>query len=181
MSRRERNLRIVAVLVAVGIAVTLALVLSRRSAPGAPAAGTSAAATAWILPSLDGSGTVSLHGFAGKPLVVDLFASWCTACRGELPGFLHLQQSLGSRIIFAGVDSEENGDGAGFARELGITSWPLARDIGTRGQDFHDALGQPGMPVTAFYSGDGRLLLVADGAMDEPTLRQHISELFGIS
>jgi hypothetical protein len=62
----------------------------------------------------------------------------------------------------------------------GITWWPLARDIGSRGNDLHAALGGRGMPVTAYYDDTGNLLHVETGAIDEATLRERITSLYQI-
>ena len=147
--------------------------------PGDPLSSTSA----WTLPRLEGSGTISLAGFRGKPLVVDFFASWCTPCRSELPEFLTVSRHLSSRVAFVGVDSEENGDGPAFARQTGITTWPLARDTGGSQQSgLRDALASiPGMPVTAFYDASGALRDVRLGAMTGDALTTHLRELFGVS
>ena len=115
--------------------------------------------------------------------MVDFFASWCTPCRSELPEFLTVSRHLGSRVAFVGVDSEENGDGPAFARQTGITTWPLARDTGGSQQSgLRDALASiPGMPVTAFYDASGALRDVRLGAMTGDALAAHLRELFGVS
>jgi len=170
----------VAVAVAALVAV-LVIVITGTTASQAPA--TSTAVSAWTLPRLDGAGSVSLASFRGKPLVVDFFASWCTPCRSELPEFLTVSRQLGSRVAFVGVDSEENGDGLALARLTGITTWPLARDVGGSQQSgLRDALSSiPGMPVTAFYDASGTLRDVRLGALTGAALATHLRELFGVS
>jgi thiol-disulfide isomerase/thioredoxin len=164
-----------------GLVALLVIVVTRTTAAPGPA--TSTSTSAWTLPRLEGSGTISLAGFRGKPLVVDFFASWCTPCRSELPEFLTVSRHLGSRVAFVGVDSEENGDGPAFARQTGITTWPLARDTGGSQQSgLRDALASiPGMPVTAFYDASGALRDVRLGAMTGDALATHLRELFGVS
>jgi thiol-disulfide isomerase/thioredoxin len=169
---------------AAGVAALVAIlviVVTRTTA--SPAPNTSTSASAWMLPRLEGSGTVSLVDFRGKPLVVDFFASWCTPCRSELPEFLTVSRQLGSRVGFVGVDSEENGDGPAFARQTGVTAWPLARDVGgTQQSGLRDALATiPGMPVTAFYDASGTLRDVRLGAMTGAALATRLRELFGVS
>ena len=122
-----------------------------------------------------------LGDFRGEPLVVNLFASWCTACRGEAPGFVAVSRRLQGRVRFLGVDSLETGDGSGFAHELGYDRFTLARDVdGQQDSGLHDALGRPGLPVTAFYDGRGRLLFVSSGALPEDVLATRIHDLFGL-
>ena len=134
------------------------------------------------LPRLGGGTPVRLADFRGKPLVVNFFASWCTACRGEAPGFVHASAELSGKVNFLGVDSMETGDGVGFARELGYDRFTLARDTGgLQDSGLHDALGRRGLPVTAFYNGKGTLLYVSTGALTEEALRSRIHDLFGAS
>ena len=164
-----------------GLVALLVIVVTRTTAAPGPA--TSTSASAWTLPHLEGSGTISLADFRGKPLVVDFFASWCTPCRSELPEFLTVSRQLGGQVGFVGVDSEENGDGPAFARQTGATAWPLARDVGgSQLSGLRDALASiPGMPVTAFYDASGTLRDVRLGAMTGAALATHLRELFGVS
>jgi thiol-disulfide isomerase/thioredoxin len=166
--------------VAVVVAVATLLVVRTQSQNTAPPS-TSTQPAAWRLPSLGGAGEVSLAALHGHPVVVDFFASWCTACRGELPGFAALSERLKGQVTFAGVDSEENGDGLAMARQFGVGWWPLARDVGgTQASGLHDALGARGMPLTAFYDSSGKLLTVVLGAISEDDLRGRLQTLYGV-
>ena len=135
------------------------------------------------LPALSGSGRVRLVEFRGKPTVVNFFASWCTACDEELPGFSRLSVTLKGRVNFVGVDSLETGDGLFMPRRHHITWWPLAKDVsGAQASGLHDALGGgPAMPLTAFYGADGRLLDVERAAMPEDILRTRLRTLYGLA
>jgi hypothetical protein len=58
----------------------------------------------------------------------------------------------------------------------------LARDIGgSPAEGLHDALGARGMPVTAFYSAQGRLLRTYRAQVPDAVLRSTLQELYGIS
>lgn len=162
-------------------AAALGVVLWRAgAAPASPAYST--APTAWVLPALSGGGSVRLASFRGKPLVLDFFASWCTSCEDELPEFVSVDHQLAGRVWFAGVDSEENGNGLALAQRTGITTWPLARDVGgSQASGLRDGLESiPGMPITAFYDAEGRLRQVRLGALSAATLTAAISQLYGI-
>lgn len=167
----------------VGVAVVIAAVafLVTRSEP-APST-TSFDPKAWSLPRLNGSGQVTLAQFGGRPLVLDFFASWCTTCNAELPVFASTAQTLQGRVAFAGVDSEETGDGLAFARQTGVGDWVLARDVGGRElSGLRDALdATPGMPVTAFYDANGTLLHVQLGALTIDELRSQLSSLYHLT
>ncbi|MEX1003365.1 MAG: TlpA disulfide reductase family protein [Crocinitomicaceae bacterium] len=44
--------------------------------------------------------------FKGKPIVLNCWASWCSSCRAEFPGFNGLYQKLGDEITFLAVSTE---------------------------------------------------------------------------
>jgi thiol-disulfide isomerase/thioredoxin len=166
------------------VAVTAGVLLisrASRSDPAASAPQTSVDVAHFNLPALVGTGRVRLDDFRGKPLVVNFFASWCTACRGEAPGFRSVRAAVHGTVLFEGVDSMESGNGVVFARELGISDWLLARDVGgSSDSGLLEAIGGIGLPITAFYSAEGKLLATHVGALDEPTLRAELRSLYGV-
>lgn len=164
------------------VAVAAVFWAVRQSPQAAPAGAMSTQRTSWQLPRLGGPGQVSLAALRGHPLVVNLFASWCSACKGELPGMATVSSELKGKVTFAGIDSEETGDGLAMARQYGIAWWPLAVDSGgAQNSGLHDDLGAPGMPVTAFYDSVGRLLAVVPGAISEADLRARLRDLYGVT
>jgi thiol-disulfide isomerase/thioredoxin len=175
------------VVTALAIVAVVILVAGRgnasNSGQGSPAGADqlSTAPAGFVLPRLVGSGTVRLADFRGKPTVANFFASWCTACTGELPGYARVSQQLKGTVNFIGVDSMENGDGLAMARQYGIGWWPLARDVdGAAASGLHDNLGQQGMPISAFYDAGGKLVFVAPGALTEDSLRALLRRYFGV-
>jgi thiol-disulfide isomerase/thioredoxin len=148
------------------------------------AAGYSTDPAGWELPRIDGSGTIRLADFAGRPVVVNFFASWCVACDAELPGFAAASQQLRGRVTFVGVNALETGDRLYMPRRHGITWWPLARDVGGgNSSGLHNALsgGLDAMPITAWYDASGHLLHVDRGALPEAALHTRVAELYGIA
>lgn len=168
---------------AAGVALAVAAFGVFAVDQGAAPSGTSTAPTAWVLPALHGGGQVRLADFRGRPTVVDFFASWCTACDFELPGFADVSAKLKGRVDFVGVNALETGDRDYMVRRHGIAWWPLAADVGgANGSGLHDALGGgSSMPITAFYDADGRLLRVDRTALPEDALKQELAQLYGIT
>lgn len=134
------------------------------------------------LPRIEGSGRVKLAQFRGRPVVVNFFASWCSACDSELPGFSKVSKELRGKIQFVGVDSLDTGDPLYMPKRHHITWWPLARDIkGSQKSGLHDALGGGNsMPLTAFYDEHGKLLGVDRAALPESDLRARLHDLYGV-
>lgn len=179
---RTRRTTIAGTVVAVTIATIFGIVLAVSHGGGGGGRPTSTEPTSFDLPRLNGDGDVALASFHGKPTVVNFFASWCTACQGELPGFARVSRELQGRVNFVGVNSLETGDGMAMARQFGVDWWPIARDVdGQQASGLHDALGGQGMPISAFYDADGKLLHVSLGALSERSLRATLQQYFGVS
>jgi thiol-disulfide isomerase/thioredoxin len=134
------------------------------------------------LPRIGGTGRIRLADFRGKPLVVNFFASWCTACDSELPGFAHISTETRGRVQFVGVNALETGDEMFMPQRHHITWWPLAHDVGgAQGSGLHDALGGGnGMPITAFYDANGKLLQVERAALPASTLAEALHTFYGV-
>lgn len=184
---RRAALLIAAILAGAGV---VASVDRNASGPPASSAGsvhardqaTSTDPTGFVLPDLRGGPPIRLATFRGTPLVVNFFASWCTACRADLPVLAQVFGHLRGQVAFVGVDSLDDGSGLSFAVGLGLGPWPLARDVGgERGSGLHDAVGGVGMPVTAFYSAAGTLLHITTGSLDLRALSDEIHGVLGIT
>jgi cytochrome c biogenesis protein CcmG/thiol:disulfide interchange protein DsbE len=178
---RNRRLAVAGAAIALATALVVAAVLTVSHGGSSTSATVSTDPGSFDLPRLDGKGEVRLLSFRGRPTVVNFFASWCTACESELPGFSKLSRELKAKVNFVGVNSLENGDGMAMARRFGIDWWPLARDVdGQQDSGLHDALGGQGMPITAFYDRNGKLLYVSPGALPEADLQAVLQHYYGI-
>ncbi len=140
---------------------------------------------AFSLPALNGTGKVALKDFRGKPTVVNFFASWCSACDRELPGFKAEADALKGKVTFIGVDSLETGDKNLMPKrhQLVGSFAALAQDVaGANGSGLHDALGGGNsMPLTAFYDAKGTLLDVQRTALEPQVLHDKLAGLYHLS
>ena len=88
----------------------------------------------------------------GHPVVVNIWAAWCTPCRQELPVFQEVSVAAGKRVAFLGVDENDNrGDAERLLRQIPV-SYPSVED--PDGRIFQD-YGLQGVPATIFYSAKG--------------------------
>ena len=175
--RKRLITRIGLVLAGVGVAVVLVFALSG----GDQAIGVTET-DSWDLPQLDGEGRVTLAQFEGKPTVAAFFASWCTVCQKELPGFGQLSLTLGDQVNFVGINTMNHGSGLPFARQAGISHWPLARDVGLLdGRQLATNFGARGSPTTVLYDETGNVVDVTLGGMTAGQLAGKLNEFFGIS
>ncbi len=180
---RKRRQRLRAGLFGAAAAVLLGGVVALAASSGSSVAGTRTSPTSWVLPRLGGSGTVSLASLRGKPVVVNMFASWCTECEAELPAFTSEAQRLRGKVTFVEVNSLETGNGEAMARQFGLAAAGaivLADVGGAQNSGLHDALGGGNnMPVTAFYGASGQLLTSHVGAFSASTLQAELTQLYG--
>ncbi len=86
-------------------------------------------APAFVLEDLNGA-PLSARMLRGKPLYINVFATWCPPCRTELPEIVRSYAKFKSRVAFLGVDEQEPaGKIEPFTHTMGIR-YPIAIDQG---------------------------------------------------
>ncbi len=111
------------------------------------------------------------------PVVLNVWASWCTPCRSEAPLLREAASQMAGRVRFVGIDVDDQQDGARrFIAEFGLDGFEHYFDPG--GAVPAD-LGGVGVPITFFFRPGGTLLAVHRGVIDERTLALQIDELLG--
>ena len=61
-----------------------------------------------VFADLDGK-TVRLDDFLGKPLIVNLWATWCQPCVREMPSLQRLQAQFDGKLVVAAVSEDRGG------------------------------------------------------------------------
>ena len=125
-----------------------------------------------------GGGSLDLAKAPGAPTVLNLWGSWCTPCRDELPVLQEFADVAGDRVRVLGVISRDGVPQAdSFAADAGIT-FPSAFD----GEGALMAeLGLNALPYTAFLDADGRLVHSELGPVDSvDELRGLVAEHLGV-
>ena len=112
--------------------------------------------------------------------MLNFFASWCTACEAELPRFRSAAEALEGNVEFIFVNSNDTGKWRPMAERTGIDDQPLMRDInGSNDNGLYRSLGGTGgMPLTAFYDGDGNVLHVDPGELSGERLLSRLQEFY---
>ena len=154
-------------------------VLAACPSPGAQAAG--AALPDLSLPCLgatEGAAAVSLRRLTGRPMVVNLWASWCAPCREELPAMARLSRTAGDRLRVVGVASlDVPANSVSFAADNRLP-FPSLQD---RDGDLERALRRNGLPVTVLVRPDGTVAYVYQGApLTDTTLRELVQDKLGV-
>lgn len=111
------------------------------------------------LRGLDGAGRTLVFA-TGQPLLLNLWATWCPPCRGEMPDLDLLARSLaGIKVLGIAVDDDLN-----LVREfllqyrIGFEIWS---DPGLRA--CREPLAVAGIPATYLVAADGRIRRVVSG------------------
>ncbi len=111
--------------------------------------------------TLDGQ-AVRLSDFAGKPVVVFFWASWCPVCRNELPDMERLQLAAKESVRVVAVNVEERAVFRKLHRMLSESSkMLLTYDPGSLGAK---AFGAPhSVPYTLVVRTDGKIAATHSG------------------
>ncbi len=96
---------------------------------------------------------LSFASLAGKPFLVNLWATWCAPCVTELPTLDKLAQSGRMRVITVSQDSGEPGKVGQFLRDKGLVRLEPWLDP-ENDLSFHYATGT--LPTTVLYDAQGR-------------------------
>ncbi|MGO8955828.1 MAG: TlpA family protein disulfide reductase [Streptosporangiaceae bacterium] len=88
------------------------------------------AASGFSLPALGNSGgRVSLAAYAGRPVLINFFASWCGPCKRETPLLARFYREHHGRVLIIGIDSmDETAAALRFTRAAGL-SYPVGVDL----------------------------------------------------
>lgn len=118
-------------------------------------------------------GEASVADYAGTPVVLNFFASWCVPCVREMPAFEQVHQELGDEVAFLGIDVQ---DSATRGREL-VDDTGVTYDVG-RDPDgsMLTAYGGVAMPTTVLIDADGTIVHLRSGETSVEELRAAIDE-----
>ncbi|MCX7614303.1 MAG: redoxin domain-containing protein [Clostridiales bacterium] len=121
-----------------------------------------------------------LSDFKGTPIVLNFWASWCPACKEELPAFEKLYDEYKNDVHFMMVDiidtqKETFETGTKFIKDNNY-HFPAYFD---KQQEAKYYFAVSSIPMTIFIDKDGNIVEGKLGAMSEETLRSKIKNLIG--
>jgi len=124
------------------------------------------------LKSADGK-TISLNSFAGKPVLIDFWATWCGACLDAIPSLekLYAQTAPKGLVVLAVDQDEEPQDAADYLAEH-KEPWPNFHDSG----EITKSLPHEGIPYFVLVDGTGKVVYVSSG-FDESKLTANLAKL----
>ena len=150
--------------------VAIALVVSASSTPAGAAP--DPAAPAFSLPLLSQSGSqVSLSDYAGRPLIVNFFASWCTPCQQETPLLARFYRAEHDRVAVVGLDENDGlGSATSFTHREGV-GYPVGFDPHAIAAS---AYGVAALPQTFFLDARHRIVDRVFGAVTQAAINHGI-------
>ena len=158
---RHKLISGIVALCVVGSLTGIALAGSGSAAP--PRAAADPAAPTFSLPVLGQSGQqVSLADYAGKPLIVNFFASWCDPCKQETPLLARFYRAEHGKVALVGLDENDVlGSALSFAQANGVT-YPVGWDPQLAAAS---AYGVDALPQTFFLNARHRIVDRVFGAV----------------
>jgi cytochrome c biogenesis protein CcmG, thiol:disulfide interchange protein DsbE len=121
---------------------------------------------------------VRLSDLRGNPVLVNVWASWCSPCRAEMPAIQRLYQdyqSHGLEILAVNSTTQDSVEKAmAFAQDLGLT-FPILFDAEGEVARLHQVQA---LPSSYFINPDGKIEeVVIGGPMSEALLRVRVEQL----
>jgi thiol-disulfide isomerase/thioredoxin len=117
---------------------------------------------------------VRLSDFRGKPLVINLWATWCPPCRREIP-VLQAAQQANADVTFLFVNQAESPrEVATFFASQGLH---LDNVLFDSHGELAQQVGSAALPTTLFYRPDGRLLGSHLGELSNASLKRSLDSL----
>lgn len=126
------------------------------------------------LTTLAGEQTTLVALARGKPMVVNLWASWCPPCRREMPVLAAAQkQETGVRFVFV----NQGEDGTKLQHYLTGAGLDLANVVVDPGTALGREVGSGALPTTFFYNASGRLVDIHLGPLSAASLASKLDRL----
>ncbi len=123
--------------------------------------------------------TVNFSDFAGKPVLINSWASWCPFCRQELPHFATAQKEFGDKVVIIAVDRQESlAVAKGYTDEQGTTGKLVF--LLDPSDSFYQSIGGFSMPETIFVDKSGNIVDHKRGPMEISEIRQKIQKLLAL-
>lgn len=157
--RKVRRHKVISSAATVFAAAAIAVSVVTTSSPAAPTA-----APGFSLAALGNSGQkVSLSQYAGRPVVINFWASWCEPCQQETPLLAKWYKEQDGHVALIGLDENDAPESGGlrFARAKGIT-YPVGYDPQTLAAGSYDVSA---LPQTFFLNARHQIVDHVAGAL----------------
>ena len=124
--------------------------------------------------------TKTFSDFKGKPLIINVWASWCDPCRAEMSSLGRLASRYnGKQINVIGISTDDDRNAAaGFIKQSKVTF----ENFIDSNVYLENMLGANTIPMTIFVDAQGKVLEKVSGAYewDSPEVVNAIGKAFHI-
>lgn len=126
------------------------------------------------LQALDGAPVTLAALASGKPMVVNLWASWCPPCRREMPVLAAAQQARADIVFVYANQREDAAAASAFLDRSGVTLRNVLLDSDAA---LGKAAGSSALPTTLFYDAQGRLIDTHLGELSDASLASKLQKI----
>jgi peroxiredoxin len=157
------------------------LIMALTVAPSSISATSGEVAIGGHLPNVPMQGltgnSLLLSDYLGKPLIINVWASYCSPCLAEMGSLERLWQGYGDRFNVIGISIDDYRDRARLFLAKAETTFPHYIDQRLR---LENMLGAKTIPLTLLIDADGRVLKKVRGARewDSPEIIQAIAQTY---
>lgn len=180
----RKGIGVVPLILAMVVVLAVAILLYRSRQPGADAmkavpgaAGLPGSRIAPPFSLKDTSGNIySSAQLAGKPAVINFFATWCPPCREEIPGFVEVynrHKEKGFEMVGISLDTDTRENLPGFLMSNKVGYRILFGDLATA----RAYGGVSALPTTFFVGKDGEIKNIHVGYMDKDAFDKEVKKL----
>ncbi|MDD0974088.1 TlpA disulfide reductase family protein [Pseudomonas fontis] len=118
--------------------------------------------------------SVALERYRGRPLVINLWATWCPPCRREMPVLQQAQDEFPD-VHFVFVNQGETPQIV--TTFLATTGLNLSHVLFDAGGQLAQQVGSMALPTTLFYDAEGRLVGSHLGELSRASLRHALGAI----
>lgn len=129
-----------------------------------------------------------LHGpakkildFKGKPLIINVWASWCAPCRAEMGSLDRLAKRYGKQFTVIGISTDDYPERASQFLQRSGTAFPMFID--SPPWPLEHMLGANRLPLTVLIDAEGRVVGKYYGAQEwgSPAAVSSIAQAFKLT
>lgn len=100
--------------------------------------------------------TKKISDFRGKPLIINVWASWCGPCRAEMGSLDRLAKRYGKQFAVIGISTDDYPENARTFLQKSGTAFPMFID--DKPWPLENMLGANRLPLTVLIDADGKVL-----------------------
>ena len=129
----------------------------------------------FTLKTLDGTKSYTMQDFRGKVVLLNIWASWCSGCKKEMPEFFAFEKAHGDKISIVTISIDANAQDAkaflkGISEEVGYTTPFVA--LHNPSKSMAKTYRCMGMPSSYLIDKNGMVQKVIVGSVEKAQLEE---------